>query len=56
MGLTKEDAGMIAQDYRLAKNKEEQIKRISFPALELMTRYFWPGNISELTSLFIILS
>ncbi len=35
---------------RLAANKEEQIKRISFPALELMTRYFWPGNISELTS------
>ena len=35
---------------RLAGNSEEQIKRISFPALELMTRYFWPGNISELTS------
>lgn len=29
MGLTKEDAGMIAQDYRLAKNKEEQIKIMS---------------------------
>jgi len=35
---------------RLAGSREEQIKRISFPALELMTRYFWPGNISELTS------
>jgi len=35
---------------RLAGSPEEQIKRISFPALELMTRYFWPGNISELTS------
>lgn len=29
MALTKEDAGMIAQDYRLAKNKEEQIKIMS---------------------------
>lgn len=29
MGLTKEDAGMIVQDYRLAKNKEEQIKIMS---------------------------
>ena len=28
----------------------EKIKRISYPALELLTRYFWPGNISELTS------
>ncbi len=35
---------------RLAGSSEEQIKRISFPALELMTRYFWPGNISELNS------
>ncbi|MBQ8172767.1 MAG: sigma-54-dependent Fis family transcriptional regulator, partial [Mailhella sp.] len=31
-------------------SSEDQIKRISFPALELITRYFWPGNISELTS------
>lgn len=29
MALTKEDAGMIVQDYRLAKNKEEQIKIMS---------------------------
>lgn len=29
MGLTREDAGMIAQDYRLAKDKEEQIKIMS---------------------------
>jgi hypothetical protein len=29
MGLTKEDAGMIVQDYRLEKNKEEQIKIMS---------------------------
>lgn len=29
MGLTKEDAGMIIQDYRLAKDKEEQIKIMS---------------------------
>ncbi len=35
---------------RLAGDSEEQIKRISFPALELLTRYFWPGNITELNS------
>ena len=35
---------------RISGSHEEQIKRISFPALELLTRYFWPGNISELTS------
>jgi len=35
---------------RIAGGKGEQIKRISFPALELISRYFWPGNISELTS------
>ena len=35
---------------QLSGDGEDQIKRISFPALELMTRYFWPGNISELTS------
>ncbi|MBR6673440.1 MAG: sigma-54-dependent Fis family transcriptional regulator, partial [Mailhella sp.] len=35
---------------QLSGDGEEQIKRISFPALELMTRYFWPGNISELNS------
>ena len=35
---------------RISGNSEDQIKRISFPALELLTRYFWPGNISELTS------
>lgn len=29
MGLTREDAGMIVQDYRLAKDKEEQIKIMS---------------------------
>jgi len=34
----------------ISGNSEDQIKRISFPALELITRYFWPGNISELTS------
>jgi len=35
---------------RISGSSEDQIKRISFPALELLTRYFWPGNISELTS------
>lgn len=35
---------------RHADYHADRIKRISFPALELLTRYFWPGNISELTS------
>ena len=35
---------------RISGSSEDQIKHISFPALELLTRYFWPGNISELTS------
>ncbi len=35
---------------RHADYHTEKIKRISYPALELLTRYFWPGNISELTS------
>lgn len=35
---------------RNADYHSEKIKRISYPALELLTRYFWPGNISELES------
>ncbi len=35
---------------RNADYHNEKIKRISYPALELLTRYFWPGNISELAS------
>ena len=35
---------------RSADYRSEKIKRISYPALELLTRYFWPGNISELES------
>ena len=35
---------------RNADYHTEKIKRISYPALELLTRYFWPGNVSELTS------
>ena len=35
---------------RNANYSTEKIKRISYPALELLTRYFWPGNISELSS------
>lgn len=38
----------LLQQYAL--EKEGTIKRISFPALELITCYFWPGNISELIS------
>ena len=35
---------------RHAQTSGENIKRISYPALELLTRYFWPGNVSELKS------
>ena len=35
---------------RHANFSTEKIKRISYPALELLTRYFWPGNILELAS------
>ena len=31
-----------------AERQEEDIRRISYPALELLTRYYWPGNVSEL--------
>lgn len=31
-----------------AERQGEGIKRISYPALELLTRYYWPGNVSEL--------
>ena len=31
-----------------AERQEEGIRRISYPALELLTRYYWPGNVSEL--------
>lgn len=34
---------------RYAAGQQVQgIKRISYPALELLTRYYWPGNVSEL--------
>lgn len=33
-----------------AEQRGEGIKRISYPALELLSRYYWPGNISELKS------
>lgn len=38
-------------EYFLRKNAEKQgekVKRISYPALELLTRYPWPGNTAEL--------
>lgn len=35
---------------RHAESSQAPIKRISYPALELLTRYYWPGNISELKS------
>lgn len=33
---------------RSAETSEENVKRISYPALELLTRYSWPGNVAEL--------
>lgn len=35
---------------RDAERQQTLIKRISYPALELLTRYYWPGNVSELKS------
>lgn len=29
-------------------NGEKTVKRISYPALQLLTHYYWPGNIPEL--------
>lgn len=35
---------------RHAERHGSAIKRISYPALELLSRYYWPGNVPELKS------
>ncbi len=35
---------------RHAERHGSTIKRISYPALELLSRYYWPGNVPELKS------
>ncbi len=35
---------------RHAERHGAAIKRISYPALELLSRYYWPGNVPELKS------
>lgn len=40
-------------EHALRRHAEQHgvaIKRISYPALELLTRYYWPGNVPELKS------
>lgn len=42
---------MLLADYfleRIATENDKNISRISTPAIEMLTRYHWPGNIREL--------
>jgi Nif-specific regulatory protein len=42
---------MLLADYfleKIAKENNKNISRISTPAIEMLTRYHWPGNIREL--------
>ncbi len=47
----RKDDIMLLADYfleRLAAENNKDISRISTPAIEMLTRYHWPGNIREL--------
>ncbi|MHC4229300.1 MAG: sigma-54 interaction domain-containing protein, partial [Planctomycetota bacterium] len=47
----RKDDIMLLADYfleRLAVENNKNISRISTPAIEMLTRYHWPGNIREL--------
>jgi Nif-specific regulatory protein len=46
----KSDITMLADHFleRYAKETGRDVKRISTPAIELMTSYHWPGNVREL--------
>ncbi|TKJ38815.1 MAG: sigma-54-dependent Fis family transcriptional regulator [Planctomycetes bacterium B3_Pla] len=47
----RKDDIMLLADYfleRLAAENNKNISRISTPAIEMLTRYHWPGNIREL--------
>jgi len=42
---------MLLADYfleKIAADNNKDISRISTPAIEMLTRYHWPGNIREL--------
>ncbi len=47
----RKDDIMLLADYfleRIAKDNAKDIRRISTPAIDMLTRYHWPGNIREL--------
>jgi len=47
----RKDDIMLLADYfleRIAAENNKNISRISTPAIEMLTRYHWPGNIREL--------
>ena len=46
----KDDIMLLADFFleRLARENNKDISRISTPAIEMLTRYHWPGNIREL--------
>jgi len=47
----RKDDIMLLADYfleKIAKENNKEISRISTPAIEMLTRYHWPGNIREL--------
>ncbi|MBC8216887.1 MAG: sigma-54-dependent Fis family transcriptional regulator, partial [Planctomycetes bacterium] len=46
----KDDIMLLADHFleRLAAENNKDISRISTPAIEMLTRYHWPGNIREL--------
>ena len=46
----KDDIMLLADHFleKLARENSKRITRISTPAIEMLTRYHWPGNIREL--------
>ncbi len=47
----RKDDIMLLSDYfleKIASENNKDISRISTPAIEMLTRYHWPGNIREL--------
>ena len=47
----RKDDIMLLADYfleKIAAENNKDISRISTPAIEMLTRYYWPGNIREL--------
>jgi Nif-specific regulatory protein len=46
----KDDIMLLADNFleRYARENNKDIRRISTPAIEMLTRYHWPGNVREL--------